>query len=209
MYLPYLIPHGRMGLRTLGTHRQLHSKPALSGRPARRDPNEPEQTPPPLGQLKPVHSLICPVGSPSSHLSSGNLAYDFWRFNPNSVDSSISWIRLRDIFNTSAGTYDDGYSNIVRKNGASFVILGTANGDKGYITLGANTSTAVNFTWEYDFNSDTWTEKAPYKGTARSGPVGFNVLNRGFVATGLNAGAQAAYSDCYEFFPNQVYNPND
>jgi N-acetylneuraminic acid mutarotase len=147
--------------------------------------------------------------TPSSHLSSGNLAYDFWRFNPNSVDSSISWIRLRDIFNTSPGTYDDGYSNIIRKNAAAFVILGTANGDKGYITLGANTSTAVNFTWEYDFNSDTWTEKAPYKGTARTGPVGFTVLNRGFVATGLNTGAQAAYSDCYEFFPNQVYNPND
>jgi N-acetylneuraminic acid mutarotase len=147
--------------------------------------------------------------TPGIKWASGNLAFDFWRFNPNSFDSTIAWIRLRDIFNTSAGTYDDGYTNIVRKNGAAFVILGTINGDKGYITLGSNASTSVNFTWEYDFASDTWDEKAPYKGTSRTGPVGFTLLNRAFVCTGLNTGSQAAYSDCYEFFPSQVYNPND
>lgn len=147
--------------------------------------------------------------TPSTKWASGGLAFDFWRFNPNSVNPDITWVRLRDIFNTSPGTYDDGYSNIIRQNGSAFVILGTANGDKGYITNGANTGSIINFTWEYDFLSDTWTEKAPFKGTLRTGAVGFAVQNRGFVGTGLNAGAQVAYTDFFEFFPNQVYNPYD
>lgn len=147
--------------------------------------------------------------TPNGRWANSNLAYDFWRFNPNSVNEDITWIRLRDIFNTSSGTYDDGYANIVRTNGAAFVILGTTGGDKGYITCGANNSTDINFTWEYDFVSDTWTEKAPFKGTDRTGAVGLTVQNRGFVVGGLNAGAQAAYTDCYEFFPNMVYNPYD
>jgi N-acetylneuraminic acid mutarotase len=147
--------------------------------------------------------------TPNSRWSTSNLAFDFWRYNPASVNEDITWIRLRDISNTSSGTYDDGYSTIVRTNGAAFVILGTIGGDKGYVTCGANNSTDINFTWEYDFVSDTWTQKAPFKGTDRTGAVGFTVQNRGFVTTGLNAGAQAAYTDCYEFFPNMVYNPYD
>jgi N-acetylneuraminic acid mutarotase len=147
--------------------------------------------------------------TPNPKWATSNLAYDFWRFNPNSGNPDITWIRLRDIYNTQPGTYDDGYTNIIRTNGAAFVILGTQGGDKGYITCGANSSTDVNFTWEYDFLTDTWSEKAPFKGTDRTGAVGFTVQNRGFVTTGLNAGAQAAYTDCFEFFPNMVYNPYD
>jgi N-acetylneuraminic acid mutarotase len=147
--------------------------------------------------------------TPNTKWASANLAYDFWRFNPNSVNSDITWIRLRDIFNTNPATYDDGYSNIVRTNAPAFIILGTIGGDKGYLTCGANSASDINFTWEYDFSSDTWTEKAPFKGTDRTGAVGFTVANRGFVTGGLNAGAQQAYTDCYEFFPNMVYNPYD
>jgi N-acetylneuraminic acid mutarotase len=147
--------------------------------------------------------------TPNTSHSTGNLAYDFWRFNPNSTNTDITWIRLRDIYTDNQGTFDQGYTNIVRTNGAGFVILGTAGGDKGYLTCGANGSTDVNFTWEYDFATDTWDEKAPFKGTDRTGAVGFTVQNRGFVACGLNAGAQASYTDCYEFFPNMVYNPYD
>ena len=147
--------------------------------------------------------------TPNTRWANSNLAFDFWRFNPNAANADITWIRLRDIWNTNAGTYDDGYSNIVRSNGAAFVILGTAGGDKAYITCGANNTTDVGFTWEYDLASDTWAQKAPFKGTDRAGAVGFTVSNRGFVTCGLNAGAQASYTDCYEFFPNMVYNPYD
>jgi N-acetylneuraminic acid mutarotase len=147
--------------------------------------------------------------TPNTKWATGNLAYDFWRFNPNSNNVDITWNRLRDVFTDNNGTFDQGYTNIVRTNGTGFVILGTAGGDKAYVTCGASSATDVNFTWEYDFLTDTWTEKAPFKGTNRTGAVGFTVANRGFVTCGLNTGAQAAYTDCYEFFPNAVYNPYD
>jgi len=138
----------------------------------------------------------------------GNACYDFWKFDP--ANANQPWTRLRDIYNTSPGTYDDSYTNIVRYKAASFVIKGTASGDKGYITTGQN-GQLYTYTWEYDFATDLWTEKTPFEGAARQGAVGFTVMNRGFVATGFNGGtgAGAAYSDCREFFPNQVYNQYD
>lgn len=151
--------------------------------------------------------------TPNPKFANANSAFDFWSFDPNAVDTNNAWTRKHDISNTNSGTFDDGYSNIVRANGSGFVLLHTAGGDKGYVTLGATNGTDVTFTWEYDFQGDVWTEKTPYEGTAREGAVGFTInvngTTRGFIATGLNKGSQAAFTDCEEFFPNQVYNQFD
>jgi N-acetylneuraminic acid mutarotase len=151
--------------------------------------------------------------TPGSRWAQNNMCYDFWVFDPNATDSLKAWTRLRDIYNTSSGTYDDGYTNIIRKYGAAFIIKGTTTGDKGYITLGQN-GTALTYTWEYDFLSDLWTEKTPYEGTARSGAVGFSITDkngksRGFAGTGLSTGNTSGFSDIEEFFPNQIYNQYD
>lgn len=166
--------------------------------------------------------------TPSSEKAVNNMCYDFWRFDPavaetvTGPNSPSPWSRLRDIYNTNPGTYDDGYTNIVRKYGVGFVMLKQPTGDKGYITLGQN-GTSVNYTWEYDFASDLWTEKTPFEGTARSGAVGFTLrdpatsvappytphYSRGFVGTGLGTGNTAGFSDLEEFFPNQIYNQYD
>jgi hypothetical protein len=158
--------------------------------------------------------------TPGSSTATGNLAYDFWRFTPGSDTSTQGWYRLRDIYNTSGQVYDDSYTNIERQNAVSFLILGQPSGDKGYITLGAANGIDVTFTWEYTFATDLWNEKTPYESTARTGAVGWTLTGnvpstagvattRGFVATGLNQGSTAAFSDCEEFFPNQVYNQYD
>jgi N-acetylneuraminic acid mutarotase len=142
----------------------------------------------------------------SQYVAGGNVCYDFWKFDPSIQAPASPWIRLRDIFNTNAAsTYDDGYTNIVRSHAVAFVITGTNSGDKGYITTGSN-GALYNFTWEYDFATDLWTEKTPYEGSARQGAVGFTVDNRGFVTCGLGAGAN---DDLREFFPNQIYNQYD
>jgi N-acetylneuraminic acid mutarotase len=152
--------------------------------------------------------------TPGSRWANSNMCYDFWVYDPNlaeSADSLKAWTRLRDIANTSSGTYDDGYTNIVRKFGAGFVIKASSGGntaDKGYITLGENGS-ALQITWEYDFATDLWTEKTPYEGSPRSGAVGFTIGNRGFVGTGLGTGNTSGFSDIEEFFPTQVYNQFD
>ena len=140
--------------------------------------------------------------TPGSTWAQGNACYDFWKYNP----ATDTWTRLRDIYNTSSGTYDDSYTNIIRYWASGFVIKGTSSGDKGYITLGSN-GTAYTYTWEYDFATDLWTEKTPYEGTARNGAVGFTVQNRGFIATGISG--SAGNSDCREFYPNQIYNQYD
>ena len=141
-----------------------------------------------------------------------NMAYDFWSFDPRKAetDSTHAWSQLRDISNTNSGTYDDGYTNIVRKYGVGFIVpAGPWNpADKGYITLGQN-GTSVTYTWEYDFATDLWTEKTPFEGAARSGAVGFTVLGRGFVGTGVSQGNAGAFQDLREFFPNQIYNQFD
>ena len=156
--------------------------------------------------------------TPSSEKAVNNMCYDFWKFDPAVADGPDSakgpWTRLRDVYNTNPGTYDDGYTNIIRKYGIGFVMLKQPTGDKGYITLGQN-GTSVNYTWEYDFASDLWTEKTPYEGTARSGAVGFTLndpnggYSRGFVGTGLGTGNTSGFSDLEEFFPNQIYNQYD
>lgn len=142
--------------------------------------------------------------TPGSQWAVNNYCYDFWEF----IQSTHTWHRLRDIYNTNAAqTYDDGYTNIIRGHAAAFTILKTATGDKGYITTGSN-GVQYTFTWEYDFVTDLWTEKTPYEGAAREGACGFTVQNRGFVTTGLT-GTSTAQDDCREFFPNQIYNQYD
>ena len=154
--------------------------------------------------------------TPGSRWAQNNMCYDFWVYDPHVAetgDSVNAWQRLRDIYNTSSATYDDGYTNIIRKYGAGFLIPATTNQygntrDKGYITLGQN-GTSLNYTWEYDFGTDLWTEKTPYEGTAASGAVGFTLQNRGFVGTGLGTGNTSGFSVIEEFFPNQIYNQFD
>jgi N-acetylneuraminic acid mutarotase len=158
--------------------------------------------------------------TPGSKWAEGSYCYDFWVFTPMSDTSTISWQRLRDIWNTSPQTYDDGYSSIVRRNGTSFLILGQPDGDKAYISTGSYNGSDLTATWEYDFATDLWTEKAPYKGEARTGALGLTLVGnvpsasgtaatRGFIATGLSQGGSLGLTDCYEFFPNQTYNKYD
>jgi N-acetylneuraminic acid mutarotase len=146
-----------------------------------------------------------------SRYSTGTQCYDMWSFDPTKDASDAAWDRKHDIYNTNAGTFDDGYTNIIRVHGVGFIELATPNGDKGYVTLGSLNGADMTFTWEYDFATDIWTEKTPYEGNARTGAVAFSLQGqtRGFVATGLNQGSSAAFSDCEEFFPQQVFNQYD
>jgi N-acetylneuraminic acid mutarotase len=146
-----------------------------------------------------------------------NLAYDFWSFTPSGDNSDTAWIRHKDIYNTNAASFDDSYTNIIRTHGSGFLILGQPGGDKAYITLGSGNGTDITSTWEYDFATDLWTAKSSFQGAPRASAVSFTLTGtvpatvgvattRGFVATGLNQGASAAFSDCYEFFPNYSNN---
>ena len=151
--------------------------------------------------------------TPGNLWAINNLCYDFWSFAPGSDKDTLAWIRHHDIYNTNPASFDDSYTDILRTKGSGFLILGQPTGDKAYITVGSNNGTDIVSTWEYDFYTDLWTARQSFQGAPRTSALGFTLngtvstkagtaSTRGFVATGLNQGATAAFADCDEFFPN-------
>jgi hypothetical protein len=130
---------------------------------------------------------------------------DFWVFDPGLPDSS-GWYRLRSIANVSTESYDDAYTTIARWNAVAFTMLGTESGDRAFITTGEN-GPLTSLTWAYDFTTDLWYERTPFEGGARTGAIGFTVQNRGFA--GLGNSGSTFDSDIREFYPDEIYNPND
>jgi hypothetical protein len=93
---------------------------------------------------------------------------DFWEYDP----SSNSWTQKADI-----GIYQ-------RSSAVGFSI-----GSKGYIGTGTAFWISTNRTkdfWEYDPSSNTWTQKADFGGTSRTGAVGFSIGTKGYIGTGLS-----------------------
>jgi Kelch motif len=140
-------------------------------------------------------------------VNAGTMVGDFWKFDP---DSS-KWTELRQIYNYSTDSYDDGYTNIERWDGCGFI----AN-NHAYVSSGESSGYNTN-TWEYDFVADLWTEKTPFQGPPTTGAVGFsltpdsaNIGGGGYIATGSFGTGQAGSSDyLWQFFPTQVQNPNN
>jgi len=118
-----------------------------------------------------------------------------------SYDPDNGWVKLREISNVSSDTYDDSY-NIIRSNAVAVV----ANG-KAYLTCGA-TSGVRSDTWEYDPTSDTWVQKTPFEGSARSKAIGFSINNQIFVTAGSNGG-NGYFGDMWEFHPTATYDVNN
>lgn len=72
--------------------------------------------------------------------------------------------------------------------------------NKGYVCLGQGLGNAfMNDLWEYDNQSQTWTQKADFIGTARKGAVSFVLNDIAFIGTG-----QDAIGLCNDFYK---YNP--
>ena len=142
-----------------------------------------------------------------SGVDAGIMVGDFWRFGPDSA----KWTELRQIYNYSTDSYDDGYTTIERWDGCGFI----AN-NHAYLSTGNKNGYNTN-TWEYDFTADLWTEKTPFQGPPTTGAVGFSLTpdsansgGGGFIATGSFGTGQAGSSDyLWQFFPTQVQNPNN
>lgn len=90
--------------------------------------------------------------------------------------------------------YDSELNNWTRKaylpvDGARAWGVGFSIGNKGYIGTGFDTdgvsSSSVNRDfWEWDQETNLWTKKADFLGSARFGAVGFSIGNKGYIGTG-------------------------
>lgn len=126
---------------------------------------------------------------------------DLWSYE----QATDTWTEKRKISDVSAESYDDGYSGISRYNASTFVMGGLA-----YLTLGEN-SGQVTTTWEYNDQTDLWTQKTTFEGSTRTGAVAFTLKDRGFVLTGRNGSLSStvSYDNMFEFHPSQEQVDND
>lgn len=87
----------------------------------------------------------------------------------------------------------------IRNEAYAFAVNG-----KGYVLTGDNCSSGTNYkdVWEYDPNTDTWTELMEFPGSARRYMNGFVIGERVFCGSGTSG---VNYNDLWEFDPNMAY----
>lgn len=79
--------------------------------------------------------------------------------------------------------------------------VGFSIDNKGYITTGGSDITPYYYkdTWEYNPESDSWTQKDDFRGSARKDALAFTLGNYGYVGMGYDGNYQ---KDIYRFNPN-------
>lgn len=134
-------------------------------------------------------------------INNGSYPSDFWMFNP----TSETWEQKASIADKTDDDFDDDYTTITRLNAVALVIDGRA-----YLTTG-ETSGLNSYTWEYNPNTDRWTEKTSFEGTSRTSAVGFTLNNRGFLLTGRGSTSSTSllFDDMWEFKPWDEYDEYD
>ena len=72
--------------------------------------------------------------------------------------------------------------------GAKDGAVGFSIGNKGYIGTGFNSGAMTYYHdfWEFDPDSNTWTQKADFAGGNRTGAFGFSIGQKGYIGTGLS-----------------------
>lgn len=113
---------------------------------------------------------------------------------------------LNDIWHNDLWEYNPATDTWLQK--ASFGLLGRSGAlgftieGKGYIGLGtffiAPYANLTRDFWEYDPVSDSWLQKADFKGIARQGSVGLSIGGKGYVGTG---GDGSKRNDFWEYDP--------
>lgn len=109
----------------------------------------------------------------------GNYLWDFWEYDP-----------ALNIWNAKAD-FTPGMDSVGRRSAAGFGI-----GNKGYIGPGVGFDTIppdqgdtmYNDFWEYDVNSDIWTEKTSCPTVGRHMYVAFEINGKGYIGTGITEG---------------------
>jgi N-acetylneuraminic acid mutarotase len=97
----------------------------------------------------------------------GGFTNEFWEFDP----VINSWTQKTSLPTTPARAYAVGFSI----------------GNKGYIGLGLKAAASLvyyNDFWEWDQETNIWTEKANFAGILRNDAVGFSIGNIGYIGTG-------------------------
>ena len=122
------------------------------------------------------------VGTGLSYYTIPNEMKDFWEYNPD----TDAWLQKANF-------------PIIKSNAVGFSIAGM-----GYIGTGTDISSSYgNYSakfYQYNPNTDTWTQKADFGGDARKLAIGFSIGNKGYLGTGTSRD-QNALTDFWEYNP--------
>ena len=123
----------------------------------------------------------------------GDYAYVTTGYGTNSNRFQDTWR-----YHAVNGTWDKmaDFPGEARNNAVSFVVDG-----KGYVGLGANSTTMFSDFYVYDPAADKWEAIPEFPGTARWGAVAFSLNNIGYVGTGRDKDVQD-YNDFYSYSPS-------
>lgn len=86
------------------------------------------------------------------------------------------------------------FDGLARSNATSVTI-----GNKGYLLCGYTGSKALNDLWEYNMDTDSWTQKTAFPGTARFSAAAFVVGSKIYFGTGYDS--ENYFSDFWEYDP--------
>jgi len=127
------------------------------------------------------------IGTGETGYISGDVYYpsyfkDFWEYDPQTDE----WTQKAD------------FPGEARHGAVGFSI-----GEKGYIGTGSYwnySGYSVRFRdfWEYDPNTDTWSQKANFAGSSCSGAGGFSISDKGYIGTGYSGSYR---KDLWEYDP--------
>lgn len=111
---------------------------------------------------------------------------DFWEYDP----ATDTWTQKAD------------FGGGPRASAAGFSI-----GEKGFIGTGVSEDETgdgkpLKDFWEYDPETNTWTRRADFGGSARFGAVGFSIAGKGYLGTGKVSLTGGHVSDFWEYDPS-------
>ncbi len=123
-----------------------------------------------------------------AYLGSGydgdNYLSDFWAYDR----TTNNWTQVASIGSTDDSVY------YPRWKATAFT-----SGSKGYVGTGYNGETNLNDFWEFNPNTNEWTQKTDFPGSARYGTIGFAIENKGYIGTGYDG---SCLNDFYEYCPS-------
>lgn len=116
-------------------------------------------------------------------LDSNSFKRSMWMYNP----ATGIWTQMTSLGNSTG-------QGLERNVAMSFSI-----GNKGYVVGGQGSNPYFSDTWEWDFATDTWSQKQTFTGGGRRAGVGFAINGKGYV--GLGQSSTGLRNDMWEYNP--------
>lgn len=130
-------------------------------------------------------------------VDNGVFESDFYEYDP----ATGQWTKKAAIADATDETFDDDYTTLIGTSRVAFTING-----KAYIATGGE-NTVGNIVWEWNPETDLWTEKTNFEGASRTEAVGFSIGNRGYITTGRSSSYY--FDDILAFDPDDDYDEYD